>query len=97
MTLKDVTQLPLWEHAAESGRFADYADVGSFAQPWKIVGKGVLSLLTVVGGVADFVHFGALSTADRTTDDAAIEQEAGAELVGAAHRPVAKRAGSMLP
>ncbi len=78
MTLKDVTQLPLWEHAAESGRFAEYAEVGSAIQPWKLVGKGVLSVLTFLGGVADFVQFGALSASQQDGIAAAADQEPGA-------------------
>ena len=79
MTYKDVTQLPLWEHAAESGRFAEYMGIGSGLASWNVVGKGLISCLTVIGGVADVLHLGMWSS--RTEAD---EQSIAAALDPAA-------------
>ena len=52
MAFQEMQRVPLWEHVAESGRFADYA-VHSTQQPWNLVGRVMLSCVSLFGSVAD--------------------------------------------
>lgn len=87
MTYKDVTQLPLWEHAAESGRFAEYMGAAGGFQPWSLLGKGLISSLTLIGGVADVVHFGMWSSSAEPAVEVTVEGDRAAMAASPAGQP----------
>jgi hypothetical protein len=89
MVFQELQRLPLWEHVAESGRFAEYA-AHSTLQPWKLVGRAMLSCVSLLGSAAEVAQ---ISNLGRT---AAGSMPAVATGQGGVGQPIACEAGIAL-